>query len=92
MDDKLRISIVINLISMGMGMYLDWLWNYDGQSLIFLWPFMLVTLVLTPVNVIWCLVFIVKAKEKVVIANMVWIFLAALSVAAFFFLAFAFFL
>lgn len=83
MDYKLKISIVVNLCSTAAGMYIDWYFGYDGQNY-FVLPFLFLSLVLTPLNIIWTIVFMVKAKVCEVVDNAIWILLTAITIAPFF--------
>jgi hypothetical protein len=82
-SEWLKISILVNLFLVSVTCYLDWWGGYDGLNF-FVLPFWCPAMVLIPVNVVWTLVFMIKAKDKEVTSNAVWIVLAFLPIAAFF--------
>ena len=83
MDYRLKISISVNLVFVVITSYLDWWGGYDGLNFLLI-PFWCPAMILIPLNVIWTVVFMVKAKEGEVVANAAWIVLALLPIAVFF--------
>ena len=84
MNNRLKALIVWNVLNTWGLTLIDRALGYDGQNTIFLWPLLLVSFVLSPIVIIWCIVFLVKATEKVATSNVLWLLLAGFSIVPFF--------
>jgi hypothetical protein len=80
----LKVSTSINLLCLGTGHFVDWLFGYDGQNTLFLFPLLFASLVLTPLNLVAVFVWLFKAKKDLVGENTFWFVIAVLTPAAFF--------
>ncbi len=81
MQSWLKTSIAIAAVLLAACFYLDWLWHHDAQGALLLGYPVLAVYILTPINLVACVVFLIKSNDEARSQSAFWVVLLFATIA-----------